>query len=239
MEKEIKSALIVGILGIIGTVSAAIIGVNTGKNVDQSQVQDESTKQYDKIVIELDKAYKKIESLESELQQVKEKLQQKESVTKISDNTSNENIQPEEQISISLFDEDTYLEHGYLSHGYSIHGNIETTNSFIDNNGNEYFSGVYRWVPNFDFEDTYIECLVDDYSIFSGTIILNHIHKTSKSKENLIIYGDGNVIYLSPDITRGVDPVDFSVDISEISLLRIEFTKEYELLALVNPLLYY
>lgn len=148
------------------------------------------------------------------------------------------NVQSEDMMPVSLFEEDTYLECGYLAHGYSISGNIETTNSFIDNKGNEYFSGVYRWIPNFDSSNTYIECLVDEYSTFTGTIILNHTHTASKSKARLIIYGDGEVIYASKDITRGVDPVDFSIDITNISLLRIEFTKEYEVLALVNPLLF-
>ena len=81
------------------------------------------------------------------------------------------NAQSEEMMPVSLFEEDTYFECGYLTHGYSISGNIETTNSFIDNKGNEYFIGVYRWIPNFDTGDTYIECLVDEYSTFAGTII--------------------------------------------------------------------
>ncbi len=41
MKVEIKAALITGIFGIIGTVSAAIIGVNAGKSTEQKNIQNE------------------------------------------------------------------------------------------------------------------------------------------------------------------------------------------------------
>ncbi len=146
-------------------------------------------------------------------------------------------VQSEERMPVLLFNEDTYLECGHLSHRCNINGN-KITDLFIDNNGKEYFNGVYRWIPNFDTGNTYIECLVDDYSTFAGTIILNYEYRATPETARLLIYGDGEVIYASPEMTRGLDPVDFSVDIANISLLRVEFTKAYELISLVNPYLY-
>lgn len=144
-------------------------------------------------------------------------------------------VQAEEKIPISLFDANEYLECGFLRHYYD---SDKKSPAFIDNNGTEYFNGVFRVIPNFDTYNTYIECLVDDYSTFTGTIILNEAYKATNHSARIIIYGDDNVIYSSPDITRGIDPVNFSIDISNIKLIRIEFTKDYELLALVNPYLY-
>ena len=40
MKVEIKAALITGIFGIIGTVSAAIIGVNACKSTEQKNIQN-------------------------------------------------------------------------------------------------------------------------------------------------------------------------------------------------------
>lgn len=144
-------------------------------------------------------------------------------------------VQSEEMMPISLFDANEYLECGFLRHYYD---SDKKSPAFIDNNGTEYFNGVFRVIPNFDTYNTYIECLVNDYSTFTGTIILNEAYKATNHSARIIIYGDGNVIYSSPDITRGIDPVNFSIDISNINLIRIEFTKDYELLALVNPYLY-
>lgn len=41
VKTEIKAAIITGILGIIGTVSAAIIGINAGKSTEQKNIQNE------------------------------------------------------------------------------------------------------------------------------------------------------------------------------------------------------
>ena len=39
MDSTVKAALITGILGLIGTITAAIIGVNVGKSITQNNIQ--------------------------------------------------------------------------------------------------------------------------------------------------------------------------------------------------------
>ena len=41
MKTSIKAAIITGVFGVIGTVSAAIIGLNTGKSMEQKHIQNE------------------------------------------------------------------------------------------------------------------------------------------------------------------------------------------------------
>lgn len=141
---------------------------------------------------------------------------------------------------ISLFNVDTYLESGYLSkkpEGTSLFKKNDS-GIFKDNYGTTYTIGIYRWPPNFSIEDTFIECLVDDYTKFAGTIILDYNQRATDSIGYLKIYGDNNLIYTSPNITRGIKPISIDLDISDISLLRIEFAGSYTIYTLINPILF-
>jgi hypothetical protein len=61
-----------------------------------------------------------------------------------------------------------------------------------------------------------------NYNSIQGKIILNYDYKEQESGETYVnIYGDSNLLYTSPLITAGQEPVEFNVNIEGIDKLRI------------------
>ncbi len=61
-----------------------------------------------------------------------------------------------------------------------------------------------------------------NYNSFQGRIILNYDYREQESNETYVnIYGDSNLLYTSPLITAGQEPVEFNVNIEGIDKLRI------------------
>lgn len=95
---------------------------------------------------------------------------------------------------------------------------------FKDNAGNEYSEGI-----RLDAEDVhdmspskYVYLLSGNHSSFSGRVCLGSERRDTKSEMAVRIYGDDTLLWESPVFTGGVEPVDFSVDISGYSKLTIE-----------------
>ena len=82
------------------------------------------------------------------------------------------------------------------------------------------------------------------YDLFSAEFGLTEEYKTSKIKGYLIIYGDDRLLYESPKpVSSGILPVSISIDVKDISILKIVYFSEKadkidrELFALYDPIL--
>ena len=59
------------------------------------------------------------------------------------------------------------------------------------------------------------------FSTFSGTIYLTADTKNTRGTMTVAFYGDGQLLYTSPTFTSGVRTATFSVDITDVSMLRM------------------
>ena len=100
-------------------------------------------------------------------------------------------------------------------------------NSATDNLGNSYVDPlcVVEGTGTKGYWETYL--LTQDYTTFSGTLFIDYDDRDSPSTCNVRIYGDGVLLYDSPVLTKGVRPVDFSVNIQGVDELKIESNFEY------------
>ena len=98
--------------------------------------------------------------------------------------------------------------------------------SATDNLGNSYTNPL-RLVRSCEtnYWETYM--LTQDFTTFSGTIFIGYDDRDIATTCNVRIYGDGELLYDSPTMTKGVRPVDFSVDISGVDELKIEINGKW------------
>lgn len=94
-----------------------------------------------------------------------------------------------------------------------------------DNLGNTYMSGLSGVTSAYDGIATYRDYNNNDYSEIRGRVVVPYDHRGFTTEDNVLkIYGDGNLLYTSPLMTKGVEPVDFVVDISTCHSVRVEIT---------------
>lgn len=100
-----------------------------------------------------------------------------------------------------------------------------TYESVKDNRGNTYVGGLSGVSSAGDGIATYRDYHNSDYSEIRGRVVVPYDYRAFNTKDNILkIYGDGIVLYSSPLMTRGVEPIDFVVDISECHSVRVEIT---------------
>lgn len=87
-----------------------------------------------------------------------------------------------------------------------------------DNMGNTYHD-VVKLGYSRGFEEYKIN---GRYQKIKGRMILGYEDKSKKGCTWVKIYGDGKLLYTSPDFTAGVEPVDFEVDLTGVLTLKIE-----------------
>ncbi|MCM1166028.1 MAG: NPCBM/NEW2 domain-containing protein [Lachnospiraceae bacterium] len=99
------------------------------------------------------------------------------------------------------------------------------SDSAKDNTGTDhffsYFIGRNQKSAQSECSATYL--LNGQYDTFSGIGGFPHYNSISPNPAYFEIYGDGELLYSSPFFDKDVLPVDFSVDISGVSLMKIEF----------------
>lgn len=77
------------------------------------------------------------------------------------------------------------------------------------------------------------------FSRLTGTFFVDYTKRTSSLCGTLKIYGDGKLLYCSPEITGGVEPVPVDVDITGVLTLKIERGGDSgHNFAFADPLLY-
>ena len=70
------------------------------------------------------------------------------------------------------------------------------------------------------FDNTYL--LNGQYSAISGTFFQRYDDRTSSGESELLIYGDGELLY-SAKMAGGMQPIDFYVDLTGVLKLEIDF----------------
>lgn len=104
--------------------------------------------------------------------------------------------------------------------------NLRNYESVKDNRGNKYLGGLAGVTSGYDGWATYRSFYNNNtYKEIRGRVVVPYEYRGYKTKDNILkIYGDGIVLYSSPLMTRGVEPVDFVVDISQCHSVKVEIT---------------
>jgi len=95
-----------------------------------------------------------------------------------------------------------------------------------DNLGNEYTDGITVYEKNGtgNAGSSWEEYKTNGmYKKLKGKIILNYDKRDSSSVGRFKVYGDDLLLYNSPEITKGVEPVDFDIDLEGVLKLKVEF----------------
>lgn len=173
MKTSIKAALITGIFGIVGTVSAAIIGINVGKSTEQKSIQNEINEVMGDMVNVIGDGNKvTINDIKDLIKDYQELMAQNDSLTaqntKYFDDLTKSNSQVEELQ--KLLEDIPDIQ--YKDLGLSINGNIIPINSSKSSvviNNRTYLSDDF--IKNLISSDTNMS--VQDNTIYIGKIIKN------------------------------------------------------------------
>lgn len=94
-------------------------------------------------------------------------------------------------------------------------GGFHVQDTLKDNLGNHHTNVIYG-----NFKRTYV--LNDQYSRITGSLFMDYEHRSYSTDGTLKIYGDEELLY-EASVSKGIEPINFSVDLSGILQLRIEF----------------
>ncbi|MBQ6815144.1 MAG: NPCBM/NEW2 domain-containing protein [Lachnospiraceae bacterium] len=108
---------------------------------------------------------------------------------------------------------------------------------YTDAYGSTYEWGMNKRIANFEAELSYVEYNVSNYNTLSALVILNETCKESEKAGRVVIYGDDQVIYTSGDVMKGFASEPITVDLENVSVMRIEFEGEYQNVSLITPIL--
>lgn len=76
------------------------------------------------------------------------------------------------------------------------------------------------------------------YKEIQGRVVLNYDYRSQTNDDVLIkIYGDDMLLYMSPVMAAGQEPMDFNIDISDVDVLKISIVGE-NMVRLVDCVLY-
>ena len=64
------------------------------------------------------------------------------------------------------------------------------------------------------------------YRKLKGKFTLSYGTRNSREEAQLLVYGDGKLIYSSPVLTGGVMPIDFTVDVEGVLRMKIMTTRK-------------
>ncbi len=117
-------------------------------------------------------------------------------------------------------------------------GVVITKESIKDNLGRTYNRGYLSGYSSQSFVEYKLN---GKFSRLTGTFFVKYNDRTFTGPGMLKIYGDGKLLYISPEITGGVEPVPVDVDITGVLTLRIELSDGINYsshFAFADPLLY-
>lgn len=117
---------------------------------------------------------------------------------------------------------------------YEEHYGFSRGKSVKDNRGNAHYDAIRLESGLSSYSEVVEEYKVNGkYRKMKGKLTLES--KSAKKSSWIEIYGDGQLLYTSPDVKGGSEPVDFEVDLTGVLTLRIEAHKEN---ALYSPDIY-
>jgi hypothetical protein len=80
---------------------------------------------------------------------------------------------------------------------------------------------------NINYNWLYTDYLLSKkYSRISGKFALSYYSNSTDYKATLNLYGDNKLLYTSPELTKGILPIDFDVNISGVEKLKIEINTD-------------
>lgn len=102
--------------------------------------------------------------------------------------------------------------------------NLTLFNDIEDNYGNVYSYGLSASSADHYLDQGSIRYYIaGNYTSFTGTLVVPNQSRQSSETGRIEIYGDGVLLYSSPSMVSDSTPIDFSVDISDVSFLNIVF----------------
>lgn len=203
MEKEIKAAVITGVCGIL----AAIITYNVGARTENGTVS-----------ADLQELQAKINELEEENELLTEQVQK--TTTTEGAGQEEDTFSDTEQTEEQQVGKTNILALPPFKEGRNEF--LYTSGDRVDNVGNTYPDGyliMYNSLDNSFQEKCYL--LDKKYSNLSGEIALSYNDKDVEGEVWIEFYNGDNLIKKTKSLYSGVKPVDFSVDVSQVSELTI------------------
>jgi len=150
-------------------------------------------------------------------------------------NANNDSSKTSEVTKVTSIVDGMFLSKLQMANASSSDGGFSYYDIVKDNMGTTYSNGIGGRSNDKSWQEYKIN---KAYSKITGRVVLNYDERTHSGDEVYIwIYGDGIVLYLSPAIKAGVDPVDFSVDISNVSTIKVVIAGS-NMLRLVDCILY-
>ncbi len=117
---------------------------------------------------------------------------------------------------------DTLLEDMYSYN--STFTKVEHVKTGTDNMNNKYQTGcIFNCTTSGKDNDNTVEySLNGKYSAFEGTVAVPYVERNQNRSKILKVYGDGDLLYTFGEMTSGSEPEPFSIDISNVSVLKLE-----------------
>lgn len=144
--------------------------------------------------------------------------------------------QPETIISAQEQNKMIYLENlDYFNSSNSSGNAFRYYESTKDNLGFTYGNGIGGVAQGENWQEYKLS---GKYKEIQGRVILNYDCRSQTNDNVLIkIYGDDMLLYMSPAMAAGQEPVDFNIDISDIDVLKVSIVGE-NMIRLVDCMLY-
>jgi len=96
---------------------------------------------------------------------------------------------------------------------------------YVDRNVKDNTSTSHRhslWVGYFFNNEYWVEYFTNgNYKAFTGICGCSYDNRSDKESTYFEVYGDGKLLYTSPEVTSGTIPFEFDIDISGVKILRI------------------
>lgn len=148
--------------------------------------------------------------------------------TTISTGIAQDPSQGKDKIPLIMLD---YVASSSSSGGFSTYGIVK------DNLGTVYADGIGAISRYGESWESYK--LSKQYKKIEGKIIVNYDSRSAQPKDVYVKFYNGNtVFYTSPLITAGVEPIEFSEDISNVDVLKISIVGADDIVRLVDVYLY-
>lgn len=148
--------------------------------------------------------------------------------TIISTGVSQDPSQGKDKIPLIMLD---YVASSSSSGGFKTYGIVK------DNLGTVYADGIGGRRSYEENWESYK--LSKQYKKIEGKIVVNYDSRSKQSDDVYVKFYNGDtVFYTSPLITAGVEPIEFSIDISDVDTLKISFMGTNDIVRLVDIYLY-
>lgn len=144
--------------------------------------------------------------------------------------------QPESITTDQVQDKMIYLENlDYFNSSNSSGSAFKYYDSSKDNLGLTYGNGIGGVAQGENWQEYKLS---GKYKEIQGRVVLNYDYRSQTSDDVIIkIYGDDMLLYMSPAMTAGQEPVDFDLDVSDIDVLKVSIVGE-NMIRLVDCVLY-